>query len=180
MLWFNIYDSAYEYERPNHCCFIIDHRIYDMHNIDISLVFLVLWRLYFDGWIHNNGQGVGVVYIYPYGTILWSLMPLKIFFCTIIKAEYAMLFGLDLLGAIGATHIEALGDSLWVVQQISKGHQYFDKSLIVYLEVSLDIKFTLGCFNISHISRHENWRANELAQQAFGYHVDHGVLHIYQ
>ena len=97
-----------------------------------------------------------------------------------IKAEYAMLFGLELFGAIGATHIEALGDSLWVVQQISKGHQCFDESLIVYLEVSLDIKFTLGCFNISHISRHENWRANELAQQAFGYHVDHGVLHIYQ
>ena len=58
--------------------------------------------------------------------------------------------------AIGAIHIEASGDSLLVVQQISKGYQCFDESLIVYLEVSLDIKFTLGCFNISHISRHEN------------------------
>ena len=152
-----------------------------MHNIDISLVFLVLWRLCFDGWIHNNGRGVGVVYIYILMVLFCEAScHLKYIFCTVIKDEYAMLFGLDLLGAIGATHIEGLGDSLWVVQQISKGHECFDVSLIVYLEVSLDIKFTLGCFNISHISRHENWRANELAQQAFGYHVDHGVLHIYQ
>ena len=35
-----------------------------------------------------------------------------------IKAEY-VLFGLELLLAIGATHIEAFGDSLLVVHQIS-------------------------------------------------------------
>ena len=50
--------------------FIIEHRIYDTHNIDISLVSLVLWRLCFDGSIRSNGQGVGVVYISPYDTIL--------------------------------------------------------------------------------------------------------------
>ena len=50
--------------------FITEHRINDMHNIDISLVSLVLWRLCFDGSIHSNGQSVGVVYIFLYGTIL--------------------------------------------------------------------------------------------------------------
>ena len=35
-------------------------------------------------------------------------------------------------------------------------------------------------FSIAHISRHDNWRANELAQQAFGYHVDRGMFHISQ
>ena len=64
------------------------------------------------------------------------------------------------------------------MQQISKGYQCFDESLLVYLEVCLDVKFTLGCFHIRHISRHDNWR--ELAQQVSGYHVGHGVLHIYQ
>ena len=62
-----------------------------------------------------------------------------------IKAEYGMLFGLELFGAIGANHIEAYSDLLWVVQQISNGYQCFDKSLIVYLGVRLDAKFTLGC-----------------------------------
>ena len=80
------------------------------------------------------------------------------YFCTMIKAEYALLFGLELCLAIGAIHIEASGDSLLVVQQISKGYQCFDESLLVYLEVCLGVKIALDCFNIHHISRHENWR----------------------
>ena len=80
------------------------------------------------------------------------------YFCTIIKAEYEILFGLELLVAIGAIHIEASGDSLLVVQQISNGYQCFDESFLVYLEVCLDVKFTMGCFKILHISRHDNWR----------------------
>ena len=66
------------------------------------------------------------------------------------------------------------------MQQIFKGYQCFDESLLNYLEECLDVHFTLGCFNTAHISRHDNWRENKLAQQASGYHVDHGVLHIYQ
>ena len=49
--------------------FITKHRINVMHNINISLVSLVLWRLCFDRSIHSNGQSVGVVYIFLYGTI---------------------------------------------------------------------------------------------------------------
>ena len=64
------------------------------------------------------------------------------------------------------------------MQQISKGYECFDESLIVYLEVCLDAKLTLGCFTIVHISMHDNSR--ELAQQASGYYVNHGVLHLCQ
>ena len=102
-------------------------------------------------------------------------MPLKIFLhnhqsriCIVIR------IGAD----IGAIHIEASGDSLLVVQQMSEGYQCFDESLIVYLLVCLDARFTLGCFEIVHISRHDN--SKELAQQASGYYVNHGVLHFYQ
>ena len=49
--------------------FITEHRSNVMDNIDISLVYLVLWRLCIDGSIHSNGQSVGVVYIFLYGTI---------------------------------------------------------------------------------------------------------------
>ena len=95
-----------------------------------------------------------------------------------IKAKYALSFGLELCLAIGAIHIEAFGDSLLVVQQISEDYQCFDESLIVYLLVCLDERFTLDCFKIVHISRHEN--SKELAQQASGYYVNHDVLHFYQ
>ena len=83
-----------------------------MHNINISLVSLVLWRLCFDGSIHSNGQSVGVVYISLYGTIFEASCRLEYFYARLIKAEYALLFGLNLLLAIGAIHIEAFGDSL--------------------------------------------------------------------
>ena len=78
---------------------------------DISLVSLVLWRLYFDDSIRSNGQSVGVVYISPYGTIFEALCRLEHFYARLIKAEYELLFGLNLLLAIGAIHIEAFGDS---------------------------------------------------------------------
>ena len=55
-----------------------------------------------------------------------------------------------------------------------------DELLNVYLDKCLDIISTLDCFSIAHISRHDNWKANELAQQASGYHVDHGMFHISQ
>mgnify|MGYP002413768867 CR=1 FL=1 len=92
--------------------FITEHRINVMHNINISLVSLVLWRLCFDGSIHSNGQSVGVVYISLYGTIFEASCRLEYFYARLIKAEYALLFGLTLLLAIGAIHIEAFGDSL--------------------------------------------------------------------
>ena len=49
--------------------FITKYRINDMHNVDISLVSLVLLTLCFDGIIHSNGQSVGVVYISPHGAV---------------------------------------------------------------------------------------------------------------
>ena len=95
-----------------------------------------------------------------------------------MKAEYALLFGLSLLLAIGAIHTEAFGNSLWVVQQIFRVYQCFDKSLIVYVGVCLDAKFTLVCFKIVHIFRHDN--SKELAQQTSDYYVNHVVLHFSQ
>ena len=68
------------------------------------------------------------------------------YFCTMIKAEYALLFGLELFLVLGTIHIEAFGDSLLVVQQISIGYQCFEESLPFYLVVCLDLKFTMGCF----------------------------------
>ena len=126
--------------------FIIEHHIDIMHNTDFSFISLVLWRLCFDGSIRSNGQSVGVVYISLYGTIFEASCCLEYFYARLIKAEYALLFGLELCLAIGAINIEASGDSLLVVKQISKGYQCFDESLVVYIGVCIDAKFTLSCF----------------------------------
>ena len=89
--------------------FIVVHWIGDKHDIGIDLVLLVPWRLYFDGSVCTNGQGVGIVYISPHGVVFEASCRLE-YFCTNNQAEYeALLFGLEMLLAIGVTHIEAYG-----------------------------------------------------------------------
>ena len=51
-------------------------------------------------------------------------------------------------------------------------------SLNVYLNRCLDVISTLDYFSIAHVSRHDNWLANELAQQASGYHVSRSIFFI--
>ena len=95
--------------------FIVEHRIDDRHTTDLDLVSLVPWRLYFDGSVCSNGQGVGVLYISPYGAIFEASCRLE-FFCTNNQAEYeALPFELELLVAVGATHIEAFGFWCFIV-----------------------------------------------------------------
>ena len=106
--------------------------------IDINLVFLVLWRL-FPMVKFITMATVSVLFVYLHMVLFCEASCHLKYFFTIIIAEYKILFGLELLVAIGAIQIEAFGDSLWVVQQISKGYQCFDESLIVYLEVKVRI-----------------------------------------
>ena len=62
------------------------------------------------------------------------------FKCTNNQTEYeALLFGLEILHDMGVKHIEAYGDSLLVVQQVSKVCQCLDGILNAYLDKCLDI-----------------------------------------
>src|ERR1041385_1206165 len=79
-----------------------------------------------------------------------------------------LLFGSELLLDIGATHIEAFGDSLLVVQQVYMDFIYFDESLHIYLDKCLDIISLSDYFIVSHIFRHDieekmSWHSKHLA-----------------
>ena len=160
--------------------FIVEHRVDLGQEADLNLVSVVPWRLYFDGSVCDDGQGVGVVYISPHGNIFEASCRLD-YLCTNNEAEYeALLFGLELLVDAGVTHIEAYGDSLLVVQQVSKICQCHSGTLNVYLDSCLEVISKLDYFNISHVPRQDNWLANELAQQASGYHISRGMFFVRQ
>ena len=76
--------------------------------IDIALVFLVLWRLFSTVNFVATAK-VLVLFIYLHMKLFCEASCRLKYFCTMIKAEYKILFGLELLVAIGAIHIEALG-----------------------------------------------------------------------
>ena len=101
------------------------------------------------------------------------------YYCTNNQAEHeALLFGLEILYSNEVKHVEAFGDSLLVVQHVAGEFQSLDGSLNTYLDMCLDIIASFAEFWIRHIPRHENHKANMLAQQASGYDVDGCNFHI--
>ena len=99
--------------------------------------------------------------------------------CTNNQTEYeALLFGLIMLRSMEVKHVEAYGDSLLVVQQVAGEFQCLEGSLRVCLDACLDVIDYFAEFQIRHIPRHENQKANMLAQQASGYDVSGHNFHI--
>jgi hypothetical protein len=94
------------------------------------------------------------------------------YFCTNNQAEYeSLLFSLEILEFMDVKHVEAFCDSLLVVHQVSRKYKCLDGSLNAYLDKCLDIIARFDEFSIHHIYRHENSKANDLAQQASVYNV---------
>jgi hypothetical protein len=94
------------------------------------------------------------------------------YFCTNNQVKYeALLFSLEISESMDVKHVETFGDSLLVVHQVSRKYQCLDGSLNVYLDKCLDIIARFDEFSIHHIYRHENSKANDLAQQVSGYNV---------
>jgi hypothetical protein len=77
---------------------------------------------------------------------------------------------------MGARDVDVFGDSNLIVQQIRGDSQCLDGVLNSYRYRCLDIIKLFDRFNIKHIPREENSRANRLAQQASGYVVSQGVF----
>ena len=89
-----------------------------------------------------------------------------------------LLFGLGILHSMQVQHVEAYGDSLLVVQQVAGEFQCLDGSLRSRLNACLDLIIKFAEFKIRHIPRHENQKANLLAQQASGYDVEKNNFHL--
>jgi ribonuclease HI len=94
------------------------------------------------------------------------------YFCSNNQAEYeALLFGLEILESMDVKHVEAFGDSLLVVHQVSRKYKCLDGSVNTYLDKCLDIIARFDELSIHLICRHENSKTNDLTQQASGYNV---------
>ena len=98
--------------------FIVEHRINDKHDLEVSYVTCTPWKLYFDGSVCDDGQGIGAVLISLSGGIFEFSNRSKED-CTNNQVEYeALLFSLEFLQSMGVKHVEAFGDSLLMVQQV--------------------------------------------------------------
>ena len=49
--------------------FIVEHRINDKHDLEVGYITCTPWKLYFDGSVCDDGQGIGAVLISSNGAI---------------------------------------------------------------------------------------------------------------
>ena len=149
-----------------------------MRRQEVGYITCTPWKLYFDGSVCDDGQGIGAVLISPNSAVFEFSNQLEEE-CTNNQVEYeALLFGLEFLQSMGVKHVEAFGDSLLVVQQVSKICQCYNGVLNAYLDKCLDIISCFDEFVIRHIPREDNEKANALAQQASGYNVTKNYFNI--
>jgi ribonuclease HI/probable phosphoglycerate mutase len=156
--------------------FIVQHRIDKQLDLDVGYVTFTPWKLHFDGSACRSGCAVGITIMSHSGAIFEALSRLN-HKCTNNQIEYeALLFGLQILHDMGVKHVEAYGNSLLVVQQVSKVCQCLNGSLNAYLDKCLYIISCVDEFVIYHVPREENPKANALAQEASGYSVQKKIF----
>jgi hypothetical protein len=132
--------------------FIVGHRIDKHLHLNVGYVTFTPWKLHFDGSVCKDGCVVGVVIISPNGAVFDVLNRLD-HDCTSNQTKYeALLFGFEILHDMGVKHVEAYGDFLLVVQQVSKVCQCLNGFLNAYLDKCLDIISCMDEFIIYHVS----------------------------
>jgi hypothetical protein len=90
----------------------------------------------------------------------------------------ALLSSLEMLVEMAAREVAIFGDSKLVVQQVTRESQCLDGVLNECHEKCMDILNVLDGYNVIHVPREANERANGLAQQAPGYEVRRGKFEI--
>ena len=49
--------------------FIVEHRINDEHDLEVSCITCTPWELYFDGLVCDDGRGISAVLVSPGGVV---------------------------------------------------------------------------------------------------------------
>jgi ribonuclease HI len=119
--------------------------------------------MYFDGSKRNMGAGAGVVLISPQGNKMKYVLRMDFPMPTNNEAEYeALLHGMHMAKACGATRLDTYGDSNLVVQQSMNLCDAISENMIAYRQMyqTMDAKFE--GYELKHIGRANNEEAGTL------------------
>nr|XP_034580810.1 uncharacterized protein LOC117844153 [Setaria viridis] len=137
--------------------------------LEVAVVEPVPWTLFFDGSSCGVGSGIGIVLVSPREANYEFSLQIDTT-ATNNKVEYqAILKGIKLLREIKVDAVEIFGDSMLVVNQLTRGCECRDDILRVYHEKCLQLLKEFKSVTIEHIPRSYNEEANKLAQNASGY-----------
>jgi ribonuclease HI len=122
------------------------------------------WTIYVNGSKRVLGAGAGVVLVSPQGDKMRYVLRMRFSNPSNNEAEYeAVLYGMRMAKACGATHIKIHGDSNLIAQQVMKECDATCANMIasraMYDKLEGDFE---GC-EVTHISRESNEEADNLA-----------------
>jgi ribonuclease HI len=120
--------------------------------------------MYFDGSKRVQGAGAGVVLISPHGDKLKYVLRMSFPQASNNEAEYeALLHGMKMAKACGATRLKIFGDSNLVVQQVMNRCDTINDNMMAYKNLYHYLEGTFDGCEVSHISRNSNEEADNLA-----------------
>jgi ribonuclease HI len=119
-----------------------------------------------DGSSNKRGSGAGIVLEGPDGIQIEQSLRFN-FKASNNQAEYeALIAGMSLAAEMEAKHLQVKSDSQLVVSQVQGDFQAKDEQLIKYLTKVDLLKQGFDSFDIEHIPREKNERADLLAKLA--------------
>jgi ribonuclease HI len=120
--------------------------------------------MYFDGSKRVQGARAGVVLISPQGDKLKYVLRMSFLQASNNEAEYeALLHGMKMAKACGATRLKIFGDSNLVVQQVMNRCDAISDKMTAYRNLYYYLEGTFDGCKVSHISRVSNEEADNLA-----------------
>ncbi|XP_058758982.1 uncharacterized protein LOC131632216 [Vicia villosa] len=146
--------------------FLVEHSMVAMPQ---NYVDLVPWKLYFDGFSHKDGAGIGGIIISPNG------IPVEFKYtidgtCTNNEVEYeSLITRVELLLELGARNVKIMGDFELVIKQVSREYRCVKENLIMYFVIVNRLLKQFELTSIRHMPRRENQEANNLVQEASRY-----------
>jgi ribonuclease HI len=123
-----------------------------------------VWTMYFDGSKRVRGARAGVVLISPQGDKLKYVLRISFPQASNNEAEYeALLHGMKMAKACGATRLRIFGDSNLVVQQVMNRWDTVSDNMTSYQNLYYYLEGTFDGCDVSHISRASNEEDDNLA-----------------
>ncbi|XP_073279508.1 uncharacterized protein [Primulina huaijiensis] len=135
------------------------------------------WGLKFDGSSTETAAEAGIVITSPRGVKTALSFNLG-FSCTNNQAEYEVLvIGLEILKDLGAKELLISWDSQLVLKQLSGEFKCTSLSLASYYTAASQLLDDFEEVSLVHVSRPENWEADELPQVASGLKMSPELTH---
>jgi ribonuclease HI len=123
-----------------------------------------VWTMYFDGSKRVQGARAGVVLISPQGDKLKYVLRMSFPQASNNEAKYeALLHGMKMAKACGATQLKVFGDSNLVVQQVMNRCDAINDNMTAYRNLYYYLEGTFDGCEVSHVSRASNKEADTLA-----------------